>query len=222
MRHQRQDLGRDAGRLSGFDLLVQRAVFETAHHDLYRNAVLWNGKLARERSNHRTGHIEGLRDLFAPARLMLIEVVQHPDPNREGAVLFDNVRVEAREIETLRTLGKHHGSAPVKGVHAHESEGSALDFLPKLRGCLHWQIAASSRVPPLKEKARQRAGPFSEHELLLLLARLVGGLRRVALGLLLWGRRSGRLRGVVGSGNRDGHLENPFMKTNQVKLLYCL
>jgi hypothetical protein len=121
---------------------MQRAVFETAHHNLYRDAALWNRKLARERSNHQTGRVEGRRYFFTPARLMLIQMVEHPDANGEGAILFDNMRVEARETKTVRTLGKIHWLAPVKRPHAHEPEWREFGFLLKQPGCLPLQIAA--------------------------------------------------------------------------------
>ena len=131
--------------MSGLGLLVQCAVFESAHHDLYRNALLWDRELVRERPNHQAGYIERRRYLFAPARLILIQVIYHADANGERAVLFHDIRVKAREIGTGRTFGKLHWSTPVKGLRAHESEWRDFDLLLKLlHGCLPSQIAASA------------------------------------------------------------------------------
>jgi hypothetical protein len=87
---------------------MQRAVFETSHDKFYGDAVLWNGKLVGQRSNHQICHFERRRYFFAPIGLSLLQVIEHADANGKRAVLLDNMRVKARETKTVLALEKVH------------------------------------------------------------------------------------------------------------------
>jgi len=87
---------------------MQCAVFETSHDKFYGDAVLWNGKLVGQRSNHQICHFERRRYFFAPIGLSLLQVIEHADANGKRAVLLDNMRVKARETKTVLALEKVH------------------------------------------------------------------------------------------------------------------
>jgi len=69
---------------------MQCAVFETSHDKFYGDAVLWNGKLVGQRSNHQICHFERRRYFFAPIGLSLLQVIEHADANGKRAVILDN------------------------------------------------------------------------------------------------------------------------------------
>jgi hypothetical protein len=107
---------------------MQRAVFETSHDKLYRDATLRDGKLVRQRTNHRTCRFERRRYFFTPIGLPLFQVIEHSDANGKRAVFLDNMRVKARETKTMLTLEKVHLPAPAKSSRVHRTGALSVCF----------------------------------------------------------------------------------------------
>jgi hypothetical protein len=92
--------------------LVNRPIFEMKRHNLYGNTVPRNGKVAGERANHQTRCIERRRDLFTPARLIRIQVIEHPNAHGKCAVFLDNMGMKPREIARRQTVEQRHRTHP--------------------------------------------------------------------------------------------------------------
>src|ERR1041385_5500164 len=123
----------------GSNRLMQGTVFETSHDEFYRNAILRNGKLVRQRPDHQSCRFERRRYFFAPTGLPLVQIIEHSDANGKCPVFLDNMRVKTRETKTVLTLEKVHWPAPVKESRAHASDRNASYLLLRL---LRWVFFA--------------------------------------------------------------------------------
>jgi hypothetical protein len=105
--------------------LVNRSIPMALHGDFYRNAILRNRELARQRSDHQARHVERWGNFLAPGAFTLLQVIEYPDRNRERAILLDNIRVQPREAKIVLFVTEDH-----KGSRSSLAACSTLNLSP--------------------------------------------------------------------------------------------